>query len=87
MLKSTKKLSPLMHAVYMGCVIGWFFIVLVATAQPAYAYVDPGSGLLLLQIVGSTFAGMTFLLRKNIRRLFERFSKHPRKEEIDIAHR
>lgn len=87
MLKNTKKLPLPINALYMGCVVGWLFIVLVATAKPAYGYVDPGSGLLLLQIVGSTFAGMTFLLRKNIRRLFERFSKRPHKEEIDIAHR
>lgn len=44
--------------------------VLCALAQPAYAYVDPGSGLFALQIVSSTFAGMIFLLRKRLRSVF-----------------
>jgi hypothetical protein len=30
---------------------------------------------------------MTFLLRKNIFRLFERFGRHSQKEGSDIAHR
>jgi hypothetical protein len=40
--------------------------VLCALAQPAYAYVDPGSGLLALQIISTTFAGMIFLLRRRL---------------------
>jgi len=51
------------------------FVWFDATAQPAYAYVDPGTGLFLFQMVGSTFAGMMFLLRKRVRRLFGLFSK------------
>jgi len=41
-------------------------VVLCAFAQPAYAYVDPGSGLLALQIIGTTFAGMIFMLRRHL---------------------
>ena len=41
--------------------------VLCALAQPAYAYVDPGSGLLAFQIISTTFAGMIFMLRRRLR--------------------
>lgn len=43
--------------------------VLCALAQPAYAYVDPGSGFVALQIISSSFAGVIFLLRKRLRRI------------------
>jgi hypothetical protein len=46
--------------------------VLCVLARPAYAYVDPGSGLLALQVISSTFAGMIFLVRKRLRRIFGR---------------
>jgi hypothetical protein len=59
-----------------GCVVLWLLVLLNATAQPAYAYVDPGSGLLLIQVVSSTFVGITFLLRKRVREFFRRFGKH-----------
>jgi hypothetical protein len=72
---------------FAAFVILWVLVALNATAQPAYAYVDPGSGLLLFQIVGSTFAGMTFLLRKNIRRFFASFGRHSQKEGNDVAGR
>jgi hypothetical protein len=40
-----------------------------AVAQPAYAYVDPGSGLLACQIISTTFAGMVFMLRRRLHEL------------------
>lgn len=43
--------------------------VLGALTQPAYAYVDPGSGLFALQIVSTSFAGMIFLLRRRLYRI------------------
>jgi hypothetical protein len=45
-------------------------ILLVALAKPAYGYVDPGSGLLAVQVGGSMLAGGLFILRSKIRRLF-----------------
>jgi len=45
-------------------------VVLCALAKPAYGYVDPGSGLLALQVISTTFAGVGFLIRKRIRSLF-----------------
>lgn len=50
----------------------WIFFVLVATAQPLHAYVDPGSGLLFIQAAGSTLAGVAYVLRKRIRELLHR---------------
>jgi hypothetical protein len=55
------------------CITFWVFVLVSSTAQPAYAYVDPGTGLFLVQMVGSTFAGMMFLLRKRIRQFLGRF--------------
>lgn len=49
-----------------GCLAG----LLLMAERPAYAYVDPGSGLLTLQIVGASIAGSFFLLRQKVRRLF-----------------
>jgi hypothetical protein len=48
-------------------------VVLCALAKPAYAYIDPGSGLLACQIMGTTLAGFVFIVRKSIRRLFRTF--------------
>jgi hypothetical protein len=44
--------------------------ILCALAQPAYAYVDPGSGLFAFQIISTSFAGMVFILRRRLRSLF-----------------
>jgi len=44
--------------------------VLCALEQPAHAYVDPGSGYVLLQVIGSMFAGALFYLRHRLRRIF-----------------
>lgn len=51
----------------------WIFALLCALAEPARAYVDPGSGLLLFQVTGSLITGLLFLVRQKIRRLFRRF--------------
>jgi hypothetical protein len=40
--------------------------------RKAYAYVDPGSGLLLLQGVGTVLTGILFTLRRRIKALFTR---------------
>jgi hypothetical protein len=41
-----------------------------ALEQPAHAYADPGSGLLLFQVGSSMVAGALFFLRTRIRKLF-----------------
>jgi hypothetical protein len=45
-------------------------VLLAALAKPAYGYVDPGSGLLAVQVGGSMLAGGLFILRSKLRRLF-----------------
>ena len=67
----------LWNAVYLGLCGIWVFLVLVATAQPLHAYVDPGSGLLFIQAAGSTLAGIAYLLRARIRGLFRRLTRRP----------
>jgi hypothetical protein len=49
------------------------FVLLCSAAKPAYAYVDPGSGLFLLQILGTTLAGFVFMVRKRIRQMLSVF--------------
>ena len=46
------------------------FLLLVAFEKPAHAYVDPGSGLLFLQVGGSMLAGAVFVLRNKVRKFF-----------------
>ena len=50
--------------------IGQLCLLLIACTRPAYAYADPGSGLLMVQIGGSMMAGVLFYIRHKIRRLF-----------------
>ncbi len=45
-------------------------VLLAALTKPAYGYVDPGSGLLAVQVGGSMLAGGLFILRSRLRRLF-----------------
>lgn len=46
--------------------------LLLAFQGTAYAYADPGSGLLALQIIGSTLAGIGFYFRQKVGKLFMR---------------
>jgi len=53
------------------------FIALAAAFQkPAYAYADPGSGLLFLQVAGSMLAGGLFVVRSKLRKLFRLGKSH-----------
>jgi hypothetical protein len=47
-----------------------FLALLTAFTKPAYGYVDPGSGLLAVQVGGSMLAGGLFILRSKLRKLF-----------------
>jgi hypothetical protein len=59
--------------------------VLCALAQPAYAYVDPGSGLLALQIISTTFAGMIFLIRRRVRGFLRRITGHSESKSKKVS--
>jgi hypothetical protein len=58
------------RCVWYGFGLVQIVVFLVAAAKPAHAYVDPGSGLLFLQVGGSMLAGAMFALRAKIRKLF-----------------
>ena len=49
--------------------------LIVATERRAYAYVDPGSGLLALQSVASVLAAVGYFMRRRIAILFGREKK------------
>ena len=50
--------------------VAQFITLAVAFQKPAYAYADPGSGLLFLQVAGSMAAGALFIVRSKLRKLF-----------------
>lgn len=57
----------------VGCAaVLQLFLLLIATDRPLYAYADPGTGMLMLQVASSMLAGAVFFLRSKIRRLFGR---------------
>ena len=45
-------------------------MLICAFERPAHAYVDPGSGYVFLQVIGSMCAGAVFYLRHRLRRIF-----------------
>ena len=45
------------------------------SAKPLYAYADPGTGLMAIQILGATFAGFLFFIRRRIIEFFARIRK------------
>ena len=53
-----------------------FVTLAIAFQKPAYAYADPGSGLLFLQVAGSMVAGALFIVRSKLRKLFHRGQSH-----------
>ncbi len=63
-------------------------VLLIALSKPAYGYVDPGSGLLAVQVGGSMLAGALFILRTKIRKLFRMGSPEAKTEsEKDLQAR
>jgi hypothetical protein len=58
------------------------FAVLCALAQPAYAYVDPGSGLFAFQIISTTMAGMIFMLRSRLRSILRGMTLRPGSKNV-----
>lgn len=81
------KHSPRRRVVYYGLVALWLFAAICVIAKPAYAYVDPGSGLFFLQIIGSTFLGFTYLVRKRIGQLLGLFGKSEKATQSDVTPR
>lgn len=59
-------------------------VLLTALAKPAYGYVDPGSGLLAVQVGGSMLAGALFILRSKIRKLLGRGSSEAKPDPEQV---
>jgi hypothetical protein len=53
----------LLSTASFATVIGTIWMVLFAGATPAFAYVDPGSGGMMMQLLLGGAAGLTVLLR------------------------
>ncbi|HZU09122.1 MAG TPA: hypothetical protein VFA02_04410 [Pseudacidobacterium sp.] len=60
------------------------FVLLIAFEQPAHAYVDPGSGLLIFQVAGSMLTGACFMLRRKLRRLFGHWGQQNPQQENQV---
>ncbi len=55
--------------------------ILLITERPAYAYTDPGTGLLAIQAAGSAMVAAGWYLRRKIASIFQR--REPAKTEAD----
>lgn len=51
------------HSQYKKVVLVVYFLVLFCQLSPAYAYIDPGSGSLFLQLLIGGLAGVGVLLK------------------------
>jgi hypothetical protein len=54
---------------YLCISLALLFCLGISLEEKAYAYIDPGSGLLILQSIGGFFAGVLYLVRKHIKAL------------------
>jgi hypothetical protein len=57
---------------YIVVTLAMLFCLGISLERKAYAYVDPGSGLLILQGIGTVLTGVLFTLRRRIKLLFTR---------------
>jgi len=59
---------------YIAITAALFIALTFCFEQPAYAYVDPGSSLLIFQSVSAAVTGTLFYFRRRIKSLFTRSS-------------
>jgi hypothetical protein len=57
---------------YVVVTLSMLFFLSLSLERKAYGYVDPGSGLLILQGIGTVLTGVLFTLRRRIKALFVR---------------
>ena len=57
---------------YWSVTILFCFFLGLAFEQPAHAYTDPGSALLLFQSLGAVVSGVLFYFRRGLKRLITR---------------
>jgi len=79
---SYKKQEPIL---FLACITGfWFLLVLTI---PAYAYLDPGSGSLLLQVLLGGMAALVVILKIYWNRFLSLFGRDKKnKEETKLDH-
>jgi hypothetical protein len=58
-------------------------LILASATTPAFAYLDPGDGSMLLQAILAAVAGSVFALKHYWRRLVSLFRRKPRRDQID----
>jgi hypothetical protein len=63
------KVRSVLRAIYVTAGMLQIVAIFCAFEKPAYAYVDPGSSYLLLQVLGSMLAGAAFVVRHRLRRM------------------
>ncbi len=66
----TESTVEMKRLVYLSVTAFSLLGLLLATERRAMAYVDPGSGLLAVQSIGSMMAAAGFFLRRRIMRVF-----------------
>jgi hypothetical protein len=66
---------------YAACTAALFVFFWVATERRAYAYVDPGSGLLVFQSLSAVVTGALFYFRCRLKSIFTK--KKTLKSEAD----
>jgi hypothetical protein len=60
--------------------------VLIACERPAYAYVDPGSGLFLLQGISTAFLGVLYVLRRKLKAIMpKRWKAEAEPESTNVS--
>jgi hypothetical protein len=55
---------------YVLVTLAMLFCLSLSLERRAYGYVDPGSGLLILQGIGTVLTGVLFTMRSRIKALF-----------------
>ena len=67
---------------YLALSAALFLALAGALEQRSYAYVDPGSSLLIFQTLSAIVTGAIFYLRRRIKALFTRQSRSKPAEEV-----
>lgn len=67
---------------YFALTAALFFALACTFERSAYAYVDPGSSLLIFQTISAMVTGALFYLRRRIKALFTRQSSAVNQSEI-----
>jgi hypothetical protein len=73
----------LFRTLFVLLAVTQFIALAIAFQKPAYAYADPGSGLLFLQVAGSMGAAALFIVRSKMRKFFRFGKNHVEDEAVE----